>query len=229
MGRRLVPGLLAAALLAVLAAGCGGGSSSSSNGEAKKSGRQVRADARKAAAGATGVHVFGMFVDAGQNIAVDLVLGKDSGKGFLKQDSARADVVRVDGTAYMRASLAFWRKYAGVAAAQLLHDKWLQGSATKQPFAAFATFMSMKGLIGDALKKQGHHGKLTNLGEKTYKGQKVVAVKDSSDGSILYVAATGTPFPVAGVGAGSLNFDDWNKEVSVAAPKGAVDISQFGG
>lgn len=226
MGRRLVTGLL---VLMVLAAGCGGGSSSSSNGEATKSGRQVLADARKAAADATAVHVFGTFTSRGSKIAVDFVLGNDSGKGFLKQGNARADVVRVGKTAYMRASLPFWRKYAGADAAQLLQDKWLQGSASKQPFAAFAKFLSMRGLIGDALKTPGNHGTLTNLGEKTYKGQRVVAIKDSKDGSILYVAATGTPFPVGGVGAGSLGFEDWNKPVSVAAPKGAVDISQFGG
>jgi hypothetical protein len=226
MGRRLLTPLVTFAVLAVLAAGCGGGSSSSSNGEAKKSGQQVYADAESAAAGATGVHVSGTFLDAGKSVALDLVLGKDSGKGFMAQDSARADIARVGDIAYMRASLAFWRKYAGAGAAQLLHDKWLQGTATKQPFAAFAKFMSITGLVGDAFK---NHGKLTNLGEKTYKGQKVVAVKDSKDGSILYVAATGTPYPVAATGAGSISFADWNKQVTVSAPKGAVDISSLGG
>jgi hypothetical protein len=226
MGRRHVIGFLA---IAVLAAGCGGGSSSSSNGEAAKTGRQVLADARKAAIAATAVHVFGTFTSAEKKIAVDFVLGNDGGKGSLKQGSARADVARVGKTAYMRANVDFWRLYGAAGAAQLLQGKWLKGSATKQPFAAFAKFLSMKGLIGDALKNSGNHGKLTNLGEKTYKGQKVVAVKDSSDGSILYVAATGTPYPVGGVGAGAIGFEDWNKQVSVSAPKGAVDIGQFGG
>ena len=99
----------------------------------------------------------------------------------------------------------------------MLRDRWLQGSATKQPFIAFAKFMSVSGLVSDALKQ---HGKLTNLGAKTYKGQKVVAIKDSKDGSILYVAATG---------AGSLSFSDWNKQVSVSAPKDAIDITKLGG
>ena len=187
------------------------------------------ADAREAALAATAVHVFGTFTSGGKKMAVDFVLGNDGGKGSLKQGSARADVVRVGNTAYMRATLSFWRQYAGAGVAQLLQDKWLKGPATKQPFAAFAKFLSMRGLIGNALKNSGNHGKLTNLGEKTYKGQTVVAVKDSKDGSILYVAATGTPFPVGGVGAGSLGFKDWNKQVSVSPPKGAVDISQFGG
>jgi hypothetical protein len=224
MGRWLLTGLLA---LTVLAPGCGSGSSSSSaNGEAKKSGQQVYTDVKTAVAGATGVHVSGTYKSAGTSVAIDLALGKDSGKGFLAQANARADVVRVAGTAYMRASAAFWRKYAGAAAAQLLRDKWLQGSATKKPFAAFAKFMSITGLVGDAFQS---HGTLTNQGEQKYKGQRVVAIEDAKDGSILYVAATGTPYPVAAVGRGSISFADWGKAVSVSAPKGAVDISSFGG
>ena len=222
MHTRLALGLL---VLAVLAAGCGGGSSSS-NGEAGKSGQQVFLDAKRAASGAKGVRIFGTFTDAGKQITLDLVVGRSEGKGFMAQDTARADLALVGDTAYMRASAAFWRRFAGAAAAQLLHDRWLKGSATKQPFSAFAKFMSIDALIGDAFTK---HGKLQNLGERTYKGQKVVAVKDAKDGSILYVAATGTPYPIAATGGGTLGFSDWNEQVSVAAPSGAVDISSLGG
>lgn len=214
-----------ALLLAVLAAGCGGGSSSS-NGEAAKSGLQVYTDAKNAAAGAIDVHISGTFKDAGKNVTLDLELGTVASKGFMAQESARADIARVGDTAYMRASTDFWRKFAGAAAARLLHDKWLKGSTTKQPFAAFAQFMSIDALVGDAFKG---HGKLTNLGERTYKGKKVVAIKDSKDGSIFYVAATGKPYPVAASGGGSISFSDWNKQVSISAPKGAVDLSSVGG
>ena len=224
MGRRLLPELL---LVAILAAGCGGGSSSSSNGEATKSGSQVLADAKAATAGAKGVHISGTFNDAGKNVAMDLVLSQDGGKGFIAQGGARADLARVGDTAYIRASTAFWQKYAGAGgAAQLLHDKWLKGSATKQPFMAFGRFLSIKGLIDDYFRT---YAKLTNLGEKTYRGQKVVAIKDSRDQGILYVAATGTPYPVAASGGGSISFVDWDKEVSVTAPKGAIDIGSLGG
>ena len=224
MGGRLLTGLL---FVAVLAAGCGGGSSSSSsNGEAQKSGPQVYADAKRATDGATGVHLSGTFKDAGKSTTIDFVLGEQNGKGSMAQGKARAEIVRIGNTAYMRASTEFWRTFAGAQAAPLLHDKWLQGSATKQPFSGFAQFLSLSGLIGEAFKNPG---KLTNLGEKTFKGQRVVAVKDSKDGSILYVAATGTPYPVAALGAGTITLTDWNKKVSVSAPKGAIDISQFGG
>jgi hypothetical protein len=91
---------------------------------------------------------------------------------------------------------------------------------------AFAKYITMDGLVSNAFKD---HGKLTNLGDKTYKGRKVVAIKDSRDGSILYVAATGAPLPVATIGAGSLDFAGWNKQAPITAPKGALDISQLGG
>jgi hypothetical protein len=56
----------------------------------------------------------------------------------------------------------------------------------------------------------------------------------TSDNSKLYVAATGTPYPVAIVGgkkgqSGSITFGDWNKQVSLSAPGGAIDISSLGG
>src|SRR5439155_14758123 len=137
---------LALLTLAMLVAGCGGGSSSS-NGEAAKSGLQVYTDARSAATGASSVHISGSFKDAGKNVTLDLVLGPVAAKGFMADDTARVAIARVGNIAYMRASADFWRKFAGAAAAQLLHDTWLKGSATKQPFAAFGQFMSIDALI----------------------------------------------------------------------------------
>jgi hypothetical protein len=75
------------------------------------------------------------------------------------------------------------------------------------------------------------HGALSNKGETTYKGQKVVAIKDLTNGGTLYVAATGTPYPIAIIAPknGSIAFDEWNKTISITAPKGAVDVGSLGG
>jgi hypothetical protein len=48
------------------------------------------------------------------------------------------------------------------------------------------------------------------------------------------VAATGKPYPVAIAGgkkgrSGAITFDDWNKSVSLSAPRDAIDIGKFGG
>ena len=82
-------------------------------------------------------------------------------------------------------------------------------------------------------KVSSGHGKLVNDGKTSYKGRQVVAIRDASDSSKLYVAATGKPYPVALVGgtkgqSGTITFGDWNKSVSLSAPKDAIDISQLG-
>ena len=59
----------------------------------------------------------------------------------------------------------------------------------------------------------------------------MVAVEDITRGGKLYVAAEGTPYPVAIVGGknrGEIRFDSWNESVSIVAPKGAVDLQKIG-
>ena len=112
----------------------------------------------------------------------------------------------------------------------LLADKWLKIPANNAQFGSFVGLANEKKLF-DKLRV---HGKLTNKGATTYKGESVVAVYDPKQHTTLYVAAVGTPYPVAIVKtqqpkAGALNFDGWNKSVTLSAPKGALDLSQFGG
>jgi hypothetical protein len=220
---------LAAAVVALLAA-CGS-SGPKSNGEASKSPAQVLADARQAAATATAVHVLGQLVSSGQPIKLDMTTSGKDGKGTMSESGLSFDFVRVGDKVYIRGSDAFWKRFGGMAAAQLLHGRWLVASATKGPLASITTLMSVGRLFQQAASG---HGKLTNDGETTYRGQKVVAIRDTRKGGTLYVAATGTPYPVAivrsGVGKnGAVVFDDWNTSVVVKAPKGAVDLSKLSG
>jgi hypothetical protein len=229
MGRRFSTGLIALAVLATAAAGCGGGGSSS-NGEATKPAAAVFSDARQAALAASSVHVAGAVSDQGTSLKLDLVLAHGKGKGRIAEGGLSFQIVRVGNVAYIKGTDAFLRQFAGAAAAQLFHDKWLKGPVGKGVFASLAPLTDIGKLFNGAF---GTHGHLTNKGETTYKGQKVVAIKDSGDGSTLYVAAGGTPYPVAAIGGGaakgSLAFDHWNDAISIDAPKGAVDISKLGG
>ena len=229
MGRRFSTGLIALAVLATLAASCGGGGNSS-NGEATKSAAAVYADARHAALAASSVHVTGALSDQGKSLALDLVLAHGKGKGRIAEGGLFFEMVRVGNVAYIKGTDGFLRQFAGTAAAQLLHDKWLKGPVGSGPLASLAPLTDLVKLFNGAF---GTHGKLTNEGETTYQGLKVVAIKDASDGSTLYVAATGTPYPLAagqgGTSKASIRFDHWNDAVSIAAPKGAVDITKLGG
>ena len=224
VARRILPAL---ALLALVGAGCGGGSKS--NGEAAKTPAQVVADAKSAAIAAKGVHVAGAITDAGQALTLDITIVKDAGgTGTMSESGLKFEIIRVGDKAYIKGSDAFLRKFAGAAGAQLLRGKWLEGSATSGDLAALAPLTDIVKLFNGAL---GSHGTLKNAGETEYKGQKVVAIKDTTRGGTLYVASTGTPYPVAIVGGkdkGTIAFDKWNESVSIAAPKGAVDMSKLG-
>ena len=228
MGRRLRIGLLAFALVAVLTTGCGG--SSSSNNEATKSAAAVFSDAQRAALAATSVHVAGALNDAGNALSLDLVLEHEKGKGTMSESGLSFHIVRIGGDAYIKGSDEFLKQFAGAAAAQLFHDKWLKGSITTGNLKALAPLTDITKLFKGAL---GSHGKLVNEGETDFQGQKAVAIKDSSDGSTLYVAASGTPYPLGarqgGKAKNAITFDHWNDAVSIVAPKGAVDIGKLGG
>jgi hypothetical protein len=224
---------LALVLTAALLAGCGGGKKeSASNGEASKSANQVLADAKAAATSADSVHVAGSIVSEGTPIKLDLSMASGKGaKGSMSTSGLSFDLVRVGDTVYIQGSDAFYKHFAGAAVAQLLHGKWLKASVTQGQLKSLAPLTSIGALFTGISK---NHGKLARKGTTTYHGQKVVEVRDTSDNSKLYVAATGKPYPVAIVGAkqgqsGTVAFDDWNSHVSLSTPKDAVDISQLGG
>jgi hypothetical protein len=225
-------GVLAVIAAAGLLAGCGG-SGPKSNGEASKAPAQVLADAKQAAAGASAVHASGSIVSSGTPLTLDLTIARGKGgKGSLTENGLRFDLVRTGDKVYIRGSDAFYKKFAGAAAAQLLHGKWLAGPATTGQFASLGSLTDIDALMGQVTSTSSH-GKLVNDGETTYKGQKVVAIRDTSDGGKLYVAATGPAYPVAIVGGkqselGSVTFDSWNESVSLAPPKDAIDVSQLG-
>ena len=224
---------LALVLAAGLLAGCGGHSSQAKpNGEASKPALRVFADAKAAATGASSAHVSGSLVAGGTPITLDLQLARGKGaKGSATISGLQFDVVRIGDTAYIRGSDAFYKHFAGAAIAQLIHGKWVKTSVTEKRIRSFAPLTSVGALFA---RINSGHGRLVNEGETTYKGQQVVAIRDTSDNSRLYVAVTGTPYPVAIVGrtkglSGTIAFDDWNESVSLTAPKGAIDISQVTG
>lgn len=216
---------------AVLLAGCGS-SGAKSNGEAQKAAKQVATDALNAAVAASAVHVSGAIVSSGTHLTLDIHIVKNKGGiGEMSEQGLKFQLIRIGGKAYIKGSDAFYKKFAGAGVATLLHDKWLAGSATTGSLAALTSITDIAKLFNGAL---GSHGALTNEGETTYKGQRVVAIKDSAKGGTLYVAATGTPYPIAIVAPnngkqGEVAFDDWNKTVSISAPHGAVDTGSLGG
>lgn len=223
---------LALVCAGLLLAGCGSHSKSeSSNGEASKSADKVLADAKAAVDGASSARVSGNIVTGGTPIKLDLSMANGQATGTMSTSGLSFDLVRIGNTAYIKGSDDFYKHFAGAAVAQLLHGKWLKASITSGRFASFEPLTNVR-LLFD--KVASNHGKLANDGAKTFEGQKVVEIRDTSDNSKLYVSATGKAYPVAIVGGkkgqtGTITFSDWNKPLSVSAPKDAIDISKLGG
>ncbi|MES1246075.1 MAG: hypothetical protein ABUS54_00185 [Actinomycetota bacterium] len=223
MGRRLV--VLVVAVLALAA--CGGGAGSKSNGEAGKSAARVIADAQAAAAGATIAHVTGAGRDNNQPLRLDLWIGKAKAKGTLVENGLSFQLIRIGDVIYIKGSDAFLKKFAGATAVTLFHGRWLKSSATSGELAALAPLTDLQTFFKGIL---GQHGKVVNKGETTFKGQKAVEIRDTTQSGSLFVAATGPAYPLGLAGKaqhGNVTFADWDADVAIAAPKNAVDLSKL--
>jgi hypothetical protein len=218
---------LAASLLVVaLLAGCGSGTKS--NGEASKPGADVVTDAIAAANGATSVHVKGSGTSSGQPLLIDLYLvaGK-GGKGRLTISGLTFDIVRIGDTAYFKGDKAFWKNFGGSAMAALIQGRWLKESAVKGQLSSFTPLTDIKRLFNAILAS---HGNLKNKGEITRNGARVVELDDTTKGGSLFVAATGSPYPlsIAKKGEGEITFTAWNEPVTMTAPAKSIDASKLG-
>ncbi|MCW3067884.1 MAG: hypothetical protein JWL67_509 [Solirubrobacterales bacterium] len=230
MPSRLRPRPRTALVLLLFAAMLGGcGSSSSGNGIASKSATQIVAAAKAAADGAATVHVSGTVTSERKPLTIDMELVKaKGGRGRIAIAGVSINLVRVGGAVYINGSQAFYRRIAGPAAARLLQGKWLKAPEKSGNFASLASLTDLAKLVDTTLAS---HGKIARDGTKTVGGQKVVAITDVSQGGSLYVATTGTPFPIevvkAGGGGGRIIFDRWNKPVTLVAPANAININQL--
>jgi len=218
-------------LSAALLAGCGSSSSSTSsgNGLASKSPEQIIAAAKAASEGAATVHISGSVIAEGKPISLDMELVAGQGaKGHLTLEGNGLNVIEVGHAFYINGSTAFYTHIAGAAAAQLLQGKWLKASTSGKEFASFAQLTNLGKLLASSL---GSHGKLKSAGTATIDGQPAVGVTDTQEGGTLYVAATGTPYPLqiskGGGGSGTITLDRWNQPVTLTAPPNPININQL--
>jgi hypothetical protein len=215
-----------AALL--LMAGCGS-SKPSGNGMSSKTPTEIVAAAKAAAAGAVSAHVAGSIVSGGQPISLDMeLLAGKGGKGKITVEGLSVQLIDVGKAVYINGSKAFYTHLAGAAAAQLLQGKWLKAPTDSGNFASFASLTDLNKLVGSTLAA---HGKLTAAGTTTVEGQQAVGVTDSGKEGTLYVAATGTPYPLEivkrGADGGKVVFNRWNKPVTITPPANSININQL--
>jgi hypothetical protein len=215
-------------LTASILAGCGG-SSSSGNGVESKSPEQIVEAAKAASAQAKSVHINGTIRSSGKPVSLDMeLLAGKGGKGKISQEGFTIQLIQVNGAVYINGSAAFYNHVGGAAAAQLLQGKWLKAPANSGELASLAELTNLSKLLDSALAS---HGKLSKGSTTTIEGQKAVAIEDTTKGGTLYVAATGTPYPLeiakSGGESGKVLLNRWDKPVSLSAPAGAIDIGKL--
>jgi hypothetical protein len=253
---------VAVAGLTVVLAGCGSGTSTSTrplpsppkpSGEAAKPPATILADAQKALMDAKSVHLTGSFVGVveaspsapagagtGQQ-TLDLRLTRDRkgaplATGFVqtvvtsngKSTTTKIGIIRVGATLYLFGDKAYYQRISSKAAAAA--GKWLSLPATQDKAISDLTDIDAlaKGLSGAT--------SVTSPGLVRLDAGTAILLRTGA-GATLYVAATGTPYPLRVVRAaatpsaisGTLNFTNYNAVLAVKAPKGAVALAKLEG
>lgn len=207
------------AVLLVLA-GCG---DSAQSPRASQPAERLVAAAERAALHARMVHVVGVTSDNGVPLQLDLWLGTGRSKGRLVEAGMPYEVVRVADTVYVRGGARVLGRLLG-RVPRGGAGTWLRGPASSGPLVELAPLLDRVQFVAGAL---GQHGRIVNRGERLRAGLRVVAVRDTTRGGTLFVAADGTPYPVALAGAAgrpSIEFRGWNADVTITTPQHAVAI-----
>lgn len=202
---------------------------------------------------AKSVHIKGSATQGGETFAVDLAFLNGKGAtGSVGLGGGTMQLTALNGDTYIQFDAKALAAFAGsavpAAAAQALAGKWLKVSAAEaassnNPFAGISELTDLKQFAKDFEPS----GAVTENPKKTtVNGQSAIALLDdggtdpSQDG-ILYVQAGGdhlpleiVPGPSAAAGTGSdgpaigkIDFLDYNKDVTLTAPSGAIDMSQL--
>ena len=98
--------------------------------------------------------------------------------------------MRIDDKLYFKADEAALNHYAGSVVAKLLAGKWFEVPAGSSGFGSFTPFTDLQKLMNQILTASGRVEK----GDETkVDDQPAIALTDTKNGGILYVATTGPP------------------------------------
>ena len=225
---RRLNSLFALLLLGFLAA-CGGGESD--NGIAKLSADDALAKVKTAVKDVKSVHIAGTIDQDGQSLDLDVHSARDKGQGTLTINGGTLEVRLVDGTTYVKGEASTFEKLGAPAAqAAIIGGKWLKSGGAASQFAAFGQFLDLDQLFESLLQPEGdiEKGDTTEI-----EGRAALELVDKAEsGGSLFIATTGDPLPLriskSGSGGGQVDFNEYDADVTVAVPDGALDISQFG-
>lgn len=222
--RRPALALAAAAALVATGAlsGCGGGSKL--NGEQSKTGNQVAADAVNALRGAASAHMIFSGPVGNASATFDLTFKGDDTKGQVSTNGTTFQVIKIGNQAYIKGDKATYTALANARIADLIGDRWLLLSGDQAAnFTAITLSNITSSLNSSTWAKPVTQSKLD--------GKKVVVITNNKNNAQVYVANTGTPYPMKGqgktAGDGSWTLSDFNAPVTISAPADAVNLNEL--
>ncbi|GAA2586199.1 hypothetical protein SMC26_26785 [Actinomadura fulvescens] len=192
------------------------------NGLANKPPNVILARVSAALRGATALHAKGSMKDGRDLIAFDMAFTRQGAakgriRGPIRGKNITLEVIVLNGKAYLRGR-QFWLAAGGQAAARRMGSKWMVVPGKRQPAGGN---LSLKG-FARALKPGG---RVVKLAPATLRGQRVIRLMDMSDRSVLFVAATGKPYPLRVQERGGrqfLDFDRFDVPVTITRPMNVV-------
>jgi hypothetical protein len=209
-----------AATVAVLLAGYG----SSAAAAPARTPAQTVSQMKSAVNAANSVHLDGVLRSSGRAVGLDIGLIR-SGEfsGTITDNGLPLTLTDTGGKLYVKATPAFLKQLrVSPALCSLMCGKYLELTAAQSD--ALAGNFTMRKLLASLT---GSLPKFADAGTTTVRGQQVQVLR-AADGSMLDVAATGTPYPLRAVGKGhngQLDFTQWNGVPHPAAPPASQVIN----
>jgi hypothetical protein len=240
---------VAALTSAVLIAGCSSGtqgngsssrvpasSSASSSGSSPVDSDALRRQVGAAMRAASMFHVAGTVTDdQGRPLALDIHFGVHQADGSITRNGQKIEVINPGGASvYFRAPDALWRRVGGAAAVALLHGRWVKVPAADKRFAELAGSFDKDNFVAAMTSNGSSHRTLRKVGARSVGGVPATEYT-SSDGSQIYLAATGSPVILKIVdpssGGGTMTFSDYDQPHQFASPPASetVDFAKLEG
>lgn len=204
------------------------------NGIEAKSADEILSAAKAALAAAKSVHVKGTVVESGETINLDLFLGTEGARGTMgapiEGKTVSVSILSTKSDFYLK-SPQMWRAVGGAPMADLIGDRWVL--VPKDDSADFKEFEQLTDLKTVANELFDTKGDKVTKGETTVIDGVPAIGLVGSDGT-LYVATTGTPYPLKIVPkkpkkpGEELAFLDYDAPLDVAPPANALDLSKLG-
>jgi hypothetical protein len=216
----------ALALIGALLGGCG---SSGSSALARSPAATV-AQMKTAVHAASSVHISGLLRRDGRAVGLNIGLIRSGGfSGTITDNGLPVTLIDTGGKVYVKATPAFLKQLRiSAALCSIMCGKYVE--LTSAQSAALAGNLTMQNLLAPL---SGMLPKFSNSGTATVAGQAAQALR-APDGAMLYVAATGTPYPLRAVGKrsnGRLDFTQWNTVPRPVAPPASqvINLAGLGG